>query len=262
MQWWRGAPSLSLLLRTALPWMRTGLLMSEPKQAGQPANGDESRASPADASADADAQQNQERSRQPQGNSSGAELKQRLDQVGKILARGLDLAEAGVSLGVTIVSRVGVAAQQKIREGIDAATASGVAPAGPGPMQPAEAPQSDAGSSVAESEPAYGITNRLPLTPGGTVKLSFSVNNDSMIEPKKVDLRIEGFTGDTQRARLDASTFTIKPTRKTIAPVDFEKFILQGSVPADAPPDVYRGAVTVESGTELRIPVVLVVMPP
>lgn len=237
--------------------------MSEPKQASQPTNGDESRAASADASADADAQQNQERPRQPQGNSSGAELKQRLDQVGKILARGLDLAEAGVSLGVTIVSRVGVAAQQKIREGIDAATASGVASAGPEPGHPVDAPQfSDAESPAAESESAYGITNRLPLTPGGTVKLSFSVNNDSMVEPKKVELRIEGFTGDTQRVRLDASTFTIKPTRKTIAPVDFEKFILQGSVPADVPPDVYRGAVTVESGTELKIPVVLVVMPP
>ena len=237
--------------------------MSEPKQASEPTNGDASRASSANASADADAQRNQERSRQPPGNSSGAELKQRLDQVGKILARGLDLAEAGVSLGVTIISRVGVAAQQKIREGIDATAASGVAPAGPEPGHPVDAPQfSDAESPAAESESAYGITNRLPLTPGGTVKLSFSVNNDSMIEPKKVDLRIEGFTGDTQRARLDASTFTIKPTRKTIAPVDFEKFILQGSVPADVPPDVYRGAVTVESGTELKIPVVLVVMPP
>jgi hypothetical protein len=244
--------------------MRTGLFMSDPKQPSQPMNADAaSRASSANASGHADAQQNQERSRQQQANASGTELRQRLDQVGTILARGLDLAEAGVSLGVTIISRVGVAAQQKIREGIDAAAASAAAPAGPGPRQGAEAQQfSDAESPAAESESAYGITNRLPLTPGGTVKISFSVNNDSMIEPKKVDLRIEGFTGDTQGARLDASTFTVKPANKTIAPVDFEKFILQGSVPADVPPDVYRGAVTVESGNELKIPVVLVVMPP
>jgi hypothetical protein len=243
--------------------MRTGLFMSEPKQASQPMSGDAaSRASSANAGADADAQQNQERSRQQQANSSGTELRQRLDQVGTILAKGLDLAEAGVSLGVTIISRVGVAASQKIREGIDAAAAPSVAPAGAGPRQPADAQQfSDAASPAPEPEPAYGITNRLPLAPGGTVKISFSVNNDSMTEPKKVDLRIEGFTGDTQGGRLDASTFTVKPAQKTIAPVDFEKFILQGSVPANAPPDVYRGAVSVASENELKIPVVLVVMP-
>jgi hypothetical protein len=242
-------------------WM--GLFMNEPKQASQAMHGDAaSRASAANTSADADAQPNQERSRQQQATSPGTELRQRLDQVGSILAKGLDLAEAGVSLGVTIISRVGVAAEQKIREGIDAAAAPGVAPAGPGVRQPAEAQQfSDVESTAAEAEPAYGITNRLPLTPGGTVKISFSVNNDSMTEPKKVDLRIEDFIGDTQGGRLDASTFTVKPAQKTIAPVDFEKFILQGSVPADIPPDVYRGAVTVASENELKIPVVLVVMP-
>ena len=116
-------------------------------------------------------------------------------------------------------------------------------------------------SPAPEPEPAYGITNRLPLTPGGAVKISFSVNNDSMTEPKKVDLRIEGFTGDSHGGRLDASTFTVKPAQKMIAPVDFDKFILQGPVPADTLPDVYRGAVTVASENELKIPVVLVVMP-
>ena len=237
--------------------------MSEPKQASQPMNADgASRASAANASADADAQQHQERPRQQQADPPGTELRQRLDQVGTILARGLDLAEAGISLGVTIISRVGVAAQQKIRDGIDAAAAPGVAPAGPGPRQPGEAqPFSHPESPAPEPEPAYCITNRLPLTPGGAVKISFSVNNDSMTEPKKVDLRIDGFTGDTQGGQLDASAFTVKPAQKTIAPVDFEKFILQGSVPANAPPDVYRGVVIAVSGNELKIPVVLVVMP-
>ena len=61
-------------------------------------------------------------------NPPGIELRQRLDQVGTILAKGLDLAEAGVSLGVTIIGRVGVAASQKIREGIDAAAAANAAP--------------------------------------------------------------------------------------------------------------------------------------
>ena len=211
------------------------------------------------AGADAGSQQNHETSRD-QANPPGIELRQRLDQIGNILAKGLDLVEAGASLGVTIVSRIGVAAQQKLREGADAAAAAGVAPAQPGTA--AAQPYSETEPPASEAEPAFGITNRLPLTPGGTVRISFSVNNDSMTEPKKVELRVEGFAGDSQGTRLDASLFTVKPPRKVIAPVDFEKFILEGPVPADAPPDVYRGTVTVVSGSELKIPVVLVVMRP
>ncbi len=52
------------------------------------------------------------------------DLRERLDQMGTILAKGLDLAEAGVSLGVTILNRVSLAAQQKIREGLDSAAQS------------------------------------------------------------------------------------------------------------------------------------------
>jgi hypothetical protein len=210
------------------------------------------------AGADTEALRSEEKPRQQQADPPGMELRQRLDQVGTILAKGLDLAEAGVSLGVTIINRVGVAASQKIREGMDAAAAANAAP--------------DAGTQtgiqpVAEAEPAtepeaaFGITNRLPLTPGGSFKISFSVNNDSMTEPKKVELRVEGFTGDATGARLDASAFAIKPALKTIAPVDFEKFVLQGAIPAGVQSDVYRGAVTVASDSELNIPVVLVVMP-
>ena len=178
----------------------------------------------------------------------GAELRQRIDQMGTILAKGLDLAEAGVSLGVTIIGRVGAAAQHTIREGFDATAAPAHAPPPP-EMQQQEATQ----------EPEYGITNRLPLAPGGSVRISFSVNNDSMTEPKKVELRLEGFAGDTSKGQLNPALFAIKPAQKTIAPVDFEKFILQGAVPADATPDIYRGAVVVDTGNAFRIPVVLVV---
>lgn len=231
-----------MLLRAALLRMRWVLYMSGP--ASRNGNGH--------ASAE-DVGVQQEAPREEPSTSAGAELRQRLDQVGSILAKGLDLAEAGVSLGVTIISRVGTAAQQKIREGLDAAAQPAA-----GPAQPSDAP---AFAEAAEAEPSYGITNRLPLTPGGTARVSFSINNDSLTEPKKVDLRVEGFAGDQSGARLDASSFAIKPAQKTIAPADFEKFVLQGSLPADAVPDVYRGAVVVASETGLRIPVVLVVMP-
>ena len=61
-----------------------------------------------------------------------------------------------------------------------AAAASGPALSGTGTAQA----YSDAEPPASEAEPAFGITNRLPLMPGGSVKISFSVNNDLMTEPK------------------------------------------------------------------------------
>ncbi len=184
---------------------------------------------------------------------SGVELRERLDQVGVILAKGLDLAEAGVGLGMTILNRVSFAAQQKLREGLEAA-------AQPQPDAP-DAAADPAGVPVGDSDQPFSLTNRLPLTPGGEVTISFSVNNDSMTEARKVAFGVQGFAGDSRRAALDASVFSIKPPSKAIAPVDFEKFVLKGVVPETLPPDVYRGVVVVHSDKDLFIPVVLVVTP-
>ena len=189
----------------------------------------------------------------PPGPGAGVELRERLDQMGTILAKGLDLAEAGVSLGVTILNRVSLAAQQKIREGLDAA-------AQPQPEAPGPAPETAA--ETAEAEPAYGLSNRLPLTPGGEARISFSVNNDSMTEVRKVEFLVQGFAGDVRQAAIEAAAFTVSPARKVIAPVDFEKFVLKGVVPETTPPDVYRGVVVVRSDKDLFIPVVLSVTPP
>lgn len=189
----------------------------------------------------------------PPGPAAGVELRERLDQMGTILAKGLDLAEAGVSLGATILNRVSLAAQQKIREGLDAAGQPQPAAPGPAPEEPVE---------LGEAEAAYGLANRLPLTPGGEVSISFSINNDSMTEVRRVEFKVQGFAGETRQAAIDAATFAVKPAQKTIAPVDFEKFVLKGVVPETIPPDVYRGVVVVRSDKDLFIPVVLVVTPP
>jgi hypothetical protein len=200
--------------------------------------------------------------------SSAPDLRGHLDQLSSILSKGLDLAEAGVSLGVTLVGRVGAVAQQEIRERVNnAATHAGSMPGAP-PAEPGPGAEGGAWPSASATSPAqfpapddggYAVTNRLALIPGSEVRVSFSVNNDSTTEPKKVSLRAEGFVGHMQGARFEADTLTVKPNQKTIAPVDFEKFVLQGTLPADLPPDVYHGAVVVESGSELRIPVILVV---
>lgn len=182
----------------------------------------------------------------------------RLDQLGAIVTKGLDLAEASVSLGVTILTRVGSAAQRGLRE---------MTPAAPEGAPMERQPESTVGSGPPDAsdnaaptpESEFGITNRLPLMPGGAVRISFSVNNDSLTEPKTVELKVDGFVGDAHGERIDATAFGVSPASKTIAPADFEKFILRGQLPATLSGDIYRGAITVGAESELVIPVVLVV---
>jgi hypothetical protein len=183
-------------------------------------------------------------------------LRGRVDQVGVLLSKSLDLAEAGLSLGVTLVNRVTVAAQQQIVERFMSQGATAVDPAMAAAAQPAAEMAPPPSAREAET---YGISNRLPLLAGGKFRASFSINNESMDAPKKIALRLEGFVGDAHGHRLNVAGFAVKPTRKTVAPMDFEKFVLEGEVPSKVPSDVYRGWVIVDSDTELRIPVCLVV---
>jgi hypothetical protein len=105
----------------------------------------------------------------------------------------------------------------------------------------------------------FYVTNRLPLLPGGTVKVSFSINNDSLVAPKKVALRVEGFVGQASGASFPATAVAVKPATRTIAPADFDKFVLRGTVPAHVPSDVYFGLIVVETDEQLKIPLRLVV---
>jgi hypothetical protein len=226
--------------------------MTEAKQ--EPRQGDKA----ADEKHKAGAQQQEAPADDP-----AASLRGRVDQVGALFSKGLDLAEAGLGLGVTLVNRVGVAAQQQILERFMNQAAAAADPGMSAPQQPAPPPAPEMAPAT-EAAPApepesFGISNRLPLMPGGEVKVSFSINNDSMEAPKKVVLSLEGFVGDAHGRRLNVAGFAVKPVKKTIAPMDFEKFVLEGVLPPKAPPDVYRGWVIVSSDSELRIPVWLVV---
>ncbi len=208
-----------------------------------------------------------EKPRDDSSSSAGTEtLAGRADQLGAILAKGLDLAEAGLSLGLTVIQRVGTVAQESVVDRM---------PGGkPGQPQAAEpgteagqgfqqwTPQSESAGTVAPEESGFCITNRLPVAPGGSASISFSINNDSVAAPKRVSLAIKGFVGETGASQLEADGFVVKPQRKTIAPMDFEKFVLQGSIPPQTPPDVYRGWIVVSSVDEFSIPVRLVVMSP
>ncbi|MGH7107459.1 MAG: hypothetical protein ACREF0_09550 [Acetobacteraceae bacterium] len=193
------------------------------------------------------------------------ELKARLDRFGEILARGLDLAEAGMTLGLTMLGTVGAAAQNKIIERIFNPTAErAAAEPQPAPASPATASAAAPGAGPAASPGAseaasYGITNRLLLRPGGQVSISFSVNNDSPIAGKPVRLLAEAFSGERSGAVLPPASLVVRPDEQIIAPMDFEKFVLEGTIPADVVPDRYRGSVVVLGEGPMRIPVLLVV---
>jgi hypothetical protein len=184
------------------------------------------------------------------GGGEGPDPSGRADQLGAIIVRSLDLAEAGLSLGLTVLTRAGAVAQESVFD-------RGGREAGDAPEEPA----GDPGAAAPPAEDVFYLTNRLPLAPGGSVRVSFSISNDAVASPKRVAVRAEGFVGEGEGAALDPSALRVRPATKTIAPMDFEKFVLTATVPPETPPDVYRGVVVVTSSEETRIPVRLQVTP-
>ena len=188
------------------------------------------------------------------------------DQIGATFAKGLDLAEAGLSLGLTLINRFGTIVQDSVMEKITGvmSTTSDASP-DPAPTSAQAAydnepsPSSDPSEAMGQQDPAYYIVNRLPLTPGQAVHVSFSINNDSMEIPKRVKLKADEFTGATQGHPLSSKGFTVTPGTKTILPMDFEKFVLKGKLPKDISPDVYTGRILVHSEQAIEIPVRLLV---
>lgn len=190
------------------------------------------------------------------------DLTGRAEQFGAIIVKTLDLAEAGLSLGLTVLTRAGAVAQEALtdRPQPDPGAASAHAPRPTPHDHPAAVPpQAPAGDPEGEM---FFLANRVPLAPGGAVRVSFSITNDSLLEPKRVTLRVQSLIGDQHGVRIDESALTVRPARKTIPPMDFEKFVLSGTLPAAAPPDVYHGAVIVQSTDEMSIPVRLEVAVP
>jgi len=185
---------------------------------------------------------------------SESELKARLDRLGNLLGKGFDLAEAGLSLGLTMVGTLGAAAHKKIIEKVlDAAAPAPQSAPDPVAGTPANAP--------AQTSAPFGITNRLRLAPGMAVSVSFSINNDTAAAPKQVTLRVEPFTGERTGTLLPPSCLAVSPEAASVAPMDFEKFVLRGVIPDHSPPDIYNGCIAVGAEDPMRIPVVLVVEP-
>ena len=187
------------------------------------------------------------------------DLAGRADQVGAIIVQTLDLAEVGLNLGIKVLTRAGNVAQEALGDKIPGA-------AGPEPVR-ANGPATDypahaAPQEAPRDEETFFLANRVPVGPGGEVRVSFSITNDSLLEPKRVTLKLGALVGDRLGVRIDEAAFAVRPAKKTIPPMDFEKFVLTGTFPAEAPPDVYSGAVIVQSTDEMSIPVRLHVAVP
>jgi hypothetical protein len=204
----------------------------------------------------------------------------RTQQLSAILTRGLDLAETGLTVGLVLVNRLGALAQETL-DGVWAArSAPGQTPA-PRPSAtqmgaatepsysraPPDASFADTADRSPPAESAAGsgtycIMNRLPFGPDQAVSVSFAINNDSPANPKRVELRVEGFVGETFGRHLGSESFRIEPAVAVIAPMDFEKLVLHGHTPRDLVPDVYRGRVVVAAEQEFEILVRLAVSAP
>jgi hypothetical protein len=190
-----------------------------------------------------------------------------LQQVEQIFNKGLDVAEAGVELGVSIVTKLGSLMKDQILEkvipeNITEKVGSEVSPGGgqtPNMHHEAgqEAPVPDQGGQM--SHGGLCLSNRLPVFQGGTVSMPFSINNDSADSVKKIRLGTEGFIGEIHKYIIDGRSFSLKPSKKNIAPMDFDKFVLTGPVPVEAPDDTYHGLIHIYGEEGFRIPVMLVV---
>jgi hypothetical protein len=192
------------------------------------------------------------------------------DQIGSVMAKGLDLAEAGLTFGLNLVQKLGTTVQDQVIGKIAEAGRAFVQPAPDhSRSQEGESTTVGAGDETARYAQASasaggfgGISNRLPLFPGSTVHVSFSINNESAQAAKKVSVRLEGLVGELSGAPLQASRFSIKPAAIAIKPLDFEKFVITGVIPATARSDAYNGWIVVTGDDTLRIPVKLVITGP
>jgi hypothetical protein len=183
------------------------------------------------------------------------------ERVVALLHKTVELLETGVNLGISLAGRFGDLAKEQLAQGLMGASVTGAPAAeespGPGPSR-----REDAGPAPeAPYQGNLGVVNRLPLYPGSPVQVSFSINNDTPSSPKELQLAIEGFVGSAHKQKIDASGFSVLPPRTVIAPMDFEKFMLAGTIPADLAADAYSGWVIVTGEEGFRIPVTLLVSP-
>jgi hypothetical protein len=171
-------------------------------------------------------------------------------QMSSLVSKFLELADAGVGLGINVISLLNTLARSQ---------AAGAAPAEQQPQGDGRPPAPPEDASRAEAPRNYCIVNRRPIQSGSAVQVSFSINNDLPDAAKKLRVTARGFVGAAHGFSFDGAGFSVNPSEKLIDAMDFERFVLTGSIPADAPEDSYNGWIVVDGDEQMRIPVVLLV---
>ena len=181
------------------------------------------------------------------------------NQLGTLMSKSLDLAEASLTLGMNFVQRLGSTVQEQVIGRLSQVGQSFNPPAPEAaPAEPVHNAEPEPRQRPATGRPFAGVANQQPLFPGSPIRVSFSINNDSQSSARKVALKLEGLKGEISGAALDAA-LTVQPPSATIVPMDFEKFILRGLVPMDARSDAYQGWIVVSGDEQLRIPLRLTI---
>ncbi|PXF58386.1 MAG: hypothetical protein C4B58_06675 [Deltaproteobacteria bacterium] len=199
------------------------------------------------------------------GKSSGEDIQDRGDQIGSIFSKVLQLAECSVDLGINLMSRLSsLALGQDIGKMTGGREHAGEQYYTPSEemntgSQPFFQEQPGGTSDASGYSKGHCVTNRMPLFPGSPVHISFSINNDSPVSEKKLHLKAQDFIGATHHFKMDQHAFSVDPADRVIAPMDFEKFILTGIIPPDAPEDSYNGWIVLAGDEEIKISVILAV---
>jgi hypothetical protein len=181
-----------------------------------------------------------------------------MGQMTALTSKLIDLADAGLGLGMNVVSLLTSLAKAQIGGALQ--PDGGPAAARPERSAPAAPPAPAAEGSADRSGPrSYCIVNRTPLYPGSPVQVSFSINNDLPETAKNLIVSARGFAGAAQGFQIDNRLFAVEPPEKLIAAMDFDRFVLKGNIPLEAPEDSYNGWILVDGDEQLRIPVVLLV---
>jgi hypothetical protein len=189
-----------------------------------------------------------------------------LSQFGGIVSKSLELAGASINLGINLVQKFGTSFEGQLLNKIaDAGKNIFAAKDMFAHASAAASPQSAStgahgNASQGAQQQFAGIVNRLPLFPGSTVSVPFSINNDAPNATRKVKVSLDAFKGELTGAVLSADTFSITPAHKQIAPLDFEKFVITGSVPINCKSDAYDGTIIVDGDESMRIPLKITIM--
>ena len=178
--------------------------------------------------------------------------------IGAIMTKGIELAEAGLNLGINLVHKLGATVQGQVldnmaKSGINIFRSTATAQAQSSEKAPTGAPEKNTKSQSTEA--FSGITNRLPAFAGGHVRLSFSINNDSVSESRLVAVSIEqDLMGELTGTQLSAEQLALSPSRIEVAPADFEKFVIVATIPRNQQADHYHGTIVVADNDQIRIP--------